>query len=179
VWDIAVAQIELESGYVTSAFGGRYLADDWDRQADAIISPSVSPNVVRPPRSPARPCKATAVAPGNPSLWEWRCVEECRSRRNDLPHQRWSAAAERSAKLPGPPATTLKLGKPGWRPGQLQPLVSACLTALTATLSRYDPGPRADRELWRYLHLAYTHDCLGSGNPNARFESPRRIEEEK
>lgn len=30
---------------------------------------------------------------------------------------------KRSAKLPGPPARTLKLGRPGWRPGQLQPFV--------------------------------------------------------
>src|SRR5262245_54279976 len=28
------------------------------------------------------------------------------------------------AKLPGPPARTLKRRKPGWRPGQLQPLAS-------------------------------------------------------
>src|SRR5262249_7043470 len=33
-------------------------------------------------------------------------------------------AAERSAKLPGPPATTLKLDKQDGGPGQLQPLVS-------------------------------------------------------
>ena len=33
-----------------------------------------------------------------------------------LAHLYQQRMAERSAKLPGPPARTLKLGKPGWRP---------------------------------------------------------------
>src|SRR5262245_28513204 len=38
-----------------------------------------------------------------------------------------SKIAERSAKPSGPPARALKHGKPGWRPGRLQPLVGPSL----------------------------------------------------
>jgi hypothetical protein len=39
--------------------------------------------------------------------------------------------AERSAKLPGPPSRTLKLGKPGWRPRSASAVCSA--TSLSPT----------------------------------------------
>src|SRR5437660_1633621 len=45
------------------------------------------------------------------------------------------AGAERSAKLPGPPATTLKLGKPGWRPR------SASAVGSARPFARQPPGP--------------------------------------
>jgi len=37
----------------------------------------------------------------------------------------FTQVAERSAKLPGPPARTLKLGKPGWRPRSASAVGSA------------------------------------------------------
>src|SRR6266481_4317627 len=72
-----------------------------------------------------------------------------------------ASAAERSAKLPGPPARRLKLGKPGWRPrsasaagsDQRNPRFSAYLAKVDPYL--VVPGYVLDRAPIHGFHLVF------------------------
>jgi hypothetical protein len=62
---------------------------------------------------PAHAERPVSTAPSRPNSWRKKCST---SARDSFVRSRPIPFAEHSAKMRGPPARTLKFGKPGWRP---------------------------------------------------------------